>query len=327
MTVAGLSITIPFDLPLGDHRAMLRQLVGAGYTGFWTAETARHDAFTPLAFAAGVAPEAVLGTAIASVYSRGPALLAMTSAALADAAPGHFRLGIGASSALFAEDWNDARFDRPVARVRDMSRFLRAALAGERIDQQYDTFAVRRFRLERPPAVAPPVLVAALRPAMLHVGADEADGVILNWLSARDVRTIRAEIGREPLAAARIFVAVGDDASAIRAAARPLIATYAGVPAYAAFHRWLGRGEQLAEMWRLGSGGDRKAAGAAVPDEVVDDLIVHGTPAECAAGIRAYCRAGIDDPIVKLLPLGPGRDTTADALALAAEFRAGNPDE
>ena len=39
-----------------------------------------------------------------------------------------------------------------------------------------------------------------------------------------------------------------------------MIAAYLNVPVYAAFHDWLGRGEQLADMWRLWKEGDRKAA-------------------------------------------------------------------
>ena len=320
MTAPGLALTVPLDVPLAEHAPLLQQLAAAGYTGFWTAETARHDAFAPLAFAAAATPQAELGTAIASVYSRGPALLAMTAAAIADAAPGRFLLGIGASSALFAESWNHARFEHPVARVRDTARFLRSALAGERVDRAYETFAVRRFRLDTPPAVAPPVLVAGLRPGMLRVGADDADGVVLNWLSARDVRTVRTVIGAEALAAARIFVCVGEDAALVRDNARGPIATYAAVPAYAQFHRWLGRGDQLAEMWRHAAAGARAEAAAAVPDEVVDDLIVHGTAQQCAAAIREYCTSGVDRPVVKLLRLDPSRDVIADALALAAAY-------
>jgi probable F420-dependent oxidoreductase len=320
MTPTGLGITIPFDIPLADHAPLFHRLVNAGYAGLWTAETARLDAFTPLAFAAAITPDVVVGTAIASVFSRGPALLAMSAAALADAAPGRSILGIGASSAVMTEDWNDSRFHRPLARVRDTARFLRDALAGERVDREYETFAVHRFRLEQAPSSPVLILVAALREAMLRVGADEADGVVLNWLAPHDVRTVRQVVGAEPTVAARIFVCVGDDDALIRESARRLVATYATVPAYADFHRWLGRGEQLAETWRLWAAGDRRGAIAAVPDEVVDDLIVHGSAERCAELVAQYCAAGVDRPIVKLLALDRSRDLVADAVALATSY-------
>ena len=117
----------------------------------------------------------------------------MTAAALAEAAPGRFQLGIGASSPVVVGDWNAADFTRPYARSRDMLRFLRAALAGETVDQAYETFEIRRFRLDRPPATPPGILLAALRPGMLRLAAREADGVILNWLAATDVPQALAE--------------------------------------------------------------------------------------------------------------------------------------
>ena len=64
----------------------------------------------------------------------------MTAAALAEAAPGRFQLGIGASSPVVVGDWNAAEFTEPYARSRDMLRFLRAALAGELVDREFETF-------------------------------------------------------------------------------------------------------------------------------------------------------------------------------------------
>jgi alkanesulfonate monooxygenase SsuD/methylene tetrahydromethanopterin reductase-like flavin-dependent oxidoreductase (luciferase family) len=125
-----------------------------------------------------------------------------------------------------------------------------------------------------------------------------------------------------PLAAARIFVCCSPDTTAVRAAARRLIAGYLSIPGYAAFHRWLGRTAALAPMWDAWTAGDRKAAVAAVPDEVVDDLIVHGTAEECAAGLRTYSEAGVDIPIVKLLALGFHHDLLAEASAVARSYRA-----
>ena len=84
------------------------------------------DAFTPLTLAAAWEPRLRLGTAIAPVYTRGPGLMAMTAAALAETAPGRFQFGIGASSPVVVGDWNAAEFTQPYRRSRDMLRFLRA---------------------------------------------------------------------------------------------------------------------------------------------------------------------------------------------------------
>ena len=299
-------MTVPLaGVPLADHAAVYAALAGAGFTDVWTSEVAGADAFTPLALAAAWQPELRLGTAIAPVFTRGPGLLAMTAAALAETAPGRFSLGIGASSPVVVGDWNAVDFTEPYARSRDMLRFLKAALAGEMVDGDFGTFAVRRFRLERPPAVPPKIQLAALRPGMLRLAAAEADGVILNWLSPADVTTALAELkGAAPdfEVTARIFVCPTDDATHARAIGRRMIAAYLTVPAYAAFHRWLGRGEILEPMWQAWSAGDRKTALAAIPDEVVDDLIVHGNPETCRAKVEAYAKAGVTVPVMALLP-------------------------
>ncbi|WP_433289387.1 LLM class F420-dependent oxidoreductase [Micromonospora sp. CA-244673] len=299
-------MTVPLaGVTLADHATVYAALDRAGFTDVWSSEVAGTDAFTPLALAAAWQPRLRLGTAIAPVFTRGPGLLAMSAAALAEAAPGRFALGIGASSPVLVRDWNAVRFDEPFARTRDVLRFLRAALRGETVDEVYDTFTVRRFTLERPPSVPPPVLLAALRPGMLRLAAAEADGVILNWLAADDVPTALAELGeRRPgfEVAARIFVCPTEDAAYARALGRRLITGYLTVPAYAAFHRWLGRQDSLGPMWEAWAAGDRRGASAAVPDEVVDALILHGSPEECVAQARRYADHGVDVPVLALLP-------------------------
>ena len=299
-------MTVPLGgVPLADHKAVYDALAAAGFTDLWSSEVAGADAFTPLALAAAWTPAMRLGTAVTPVFTRGPGLLAMSAAALAEAAPGRFQLGIGASSPVVVGDWNAVDFSEPYARSRDTLRFLKSALAGELVDHDYGTFALRRFRLERPPATPPQVLLAALRPGMLRLAAAEADGVILNWLSAQDVTTALAEAKSTAPGfdvAARIFVCPTGDAGYARAVGRRLIATYLTVPAYAAFHRWLGREETLTPMWRAWSAGDRKAALAAIPDALVDDLIVHGAPDVCRTKVEAYAKAGVTVPVMALLP-------------------------
>jgi alkanesulfonate monooxygenase SsuD/methylene tetrahydromethanopterin reductase-like flavin-dependent oxidoreductase (luciferase family) len=149
------------------------------------------------------------------------------------------------------------------------------------VTRPYPTFSVNRFRLERVPAQPPSIMLAALRPGMLRLAAREADGAITNWLGAADVSKVRAEVGADVELVARIFVCPTEDRDAARAIGRMMISSYLTVGVYAAFHEWLGRGEALAPMHRAWAAGDRKAANAAIPDEVVDDLLVHGSPAEC----------------------------------------------
>src|SRR6266511_2763592 len=259
-------VTLPLDgVALPAHRELVEELPALGYADVWSAEVSGADAFTPLALAAAWSPALRLGTAIAPAATRGPALLAMSAAAMAEAAPGRFALGIGASSQTIVEQWNAASFEQPFRRTRDTLRFVRRALAGERIDEAFDTFTVRGFRLTRVPEVPPPLLLAALRPGMLRLAGREADGAITNLLAAGDVPKVAAELhsrGQGKELVARLFVCPTEDLDHVRKVGRRLLSTYLNVPVYAEFHRWLGRGAVLAKMWSAWAAGDLRAASA-----------------------------------------------------------------
>ena len=314
-------MTIPLDgVPLHEQRDWIEELVDRGYTDLWTAEAGGSDGFTPLALASTWAPTARLGCAIFPAYTRGPALFAMSAASLASAAPGRFVLGVGSSSNVIVENWNGIPFEKPYQRTRDVVRFLRRALSGEKVSEQYETFQVKGFRLGVPVAEPPKILVAALREGMLKLAGREGDGAIINWLSAEDVKRVAPIVkqqGEGKEIVARIFVCPNPDAEQVRAMARFAVNTYLNVPVYAAFHEWLGREGVLQDMWSKWREGDRKGAAASIPDEVVDDLIVHGPPEKCREHIQRYVENGVDTPVIGLLPLGVDPRQAARDLAPA----------
>jgi probable F420-dependent oxidoreductase len=303
-------ITIPFDdVPLGDQRDWVAEIADLGYTDVWSSEANGADAFTPLALASCWAPTLRLGTAIVPAFTRGPGCLAQSVGALAQAAPGRVALGIGTSSNVIVERWNDIPFDKPYQRTRDMVRFLRQALTGDKVNLELETLQVRGFKLGVVPPEPVPILIAALREGMLRLAGREGDGAVINWLSAEDVKRVTSIVqdaagGAEREIVARIFVAPIDDAATVRSMARFAIAAYLNVPVYAAFHEWLGRGDVLGDMWRLWKEGDRRAALDAIPDEVVDELVVWGSPEACREHVQRYVDAGVTTPALALLPFG-----------------------
>jgi probable F420-dependent oxidoreductase len=303
-------MTVPLPGHLHTHRDRLVELADMGYTDIWSAESDGADAFTPLAMAAAWEPRLRLGTAIVPAYTRSPACFAQSVASMADAAPGRFAIGIGSSSNVIVEKWNGIPFVEPYKKVRDVVRFLNDALSGEKVAKSYDTFEVNGFKLGVRPEVKPKILVAALREGMLRLAGRESDGAIINWLSPTDVRRVAEVVkdaagGEEREIVARIFVCPSENAEVVRAAGRFAIAAYLNVPVYAEFHRWLGRGPQLQGMWDAWKAGDRKAALAAIPDEVVDDILIHGSPAECRAKIQSYFDNGVTTSSLAILALDP----------------------
>ena len=303
-------MTVPLPGHLHSHRERLSELADMGYSDIWSAESDGADGFTPLAMAAAWEPRLRLGTAIIPAYTRSPACFAQSVASLADAAPGRFAIGIGSSSNVIVERWNGIPFVEPYKKVRDVVRFLNDALSGEKVAKKYETFEVNGFKLGVRPEQKPKILVAALREGMLKLAGRESDGAIINWLSPTDVSKVAAVVreaagGQEREIVARIFVCPSENTEVVRAAGRFAIAAYLNVPVYADFHRWLGRGDLLKDMWDHWKAGDRKAALAAIPDEVVDDILIHGSAAHCRAKIDEYFANGVTTSSLAILGLDP----------------------
>jgi alkanesulfonate monooxygenase SsuD/methylene tetrahydromethanopterin reductase-like flavin-dependent oxidoreductase (luciferase family) len=155
---------------------------------------------------------------------------------------------------------------------------------------------------------------------MIRLAARAADGIMINWLSANDLRAVAAEYaaaGGRGQIVDRIMVCPNPDADHVRRAVKPLIARYLSVPGYAEFQRWLGRGEELSDMWEAWAAGDRDAAARAVPDSLVDELVVHRTPEQCREGLAAFVSAGVTMPVVAVLPHGV--DPVKGALSIAED--------
>ena len=325
--------TLPLEgLSLADHRPVIEEAERSGYTDAWTLEVDGADCFTPLALAAAWTRRMRLGTAIANVYTRTPSMLAMSAAALADASSGRFVLGIGSSSPVIVQEWGGIPFEEPLAQTRDTALALRDLLAGKRVTVDTDRIHVHGLRLSRPPSTSVPLHLAALRSGMLRLAGRLGDGVIINWLSPADVarvvpiaREAASSAGRDPEALeviCRIFVCVSDDLEAARTRARREIAAYLTTPVYEAFHAWLGRGEALRPMTAAWRAGDRRGAVASIPDAVVDDLLVIGSPDQCRARIQEYVSNGVTTPVLHFMPAGGTPETlgrqSADALRALA---------
>ncbi|HET9968749.1 MAG TPA: LLM class F420-dependent oxidoreductase [Streptosporangiaceae bacterium] len=306
-----LGMTVPVaGETMAELPAVLDELAAAGYSDIWTSEVNATDAFAPLLMAAQRVPRLRLGTSIAGVFSRSPALMAMSALAVAELSDQPVYVGVGSSSQNMVEQWHGTAFVQPYQRVRDTVRFLRAAFAGGRVTFHGDTFEVDGFRLGRVPPHPPRILVAALREGMLRMAGRESDGVVLNWLSPDDTaRVVPLVLDGNPAAdvVARLFVVTAPDRETARGMARRMVTAYLNTGVYAEYQRWLGRGPALEAMWTAWQAGDRRGALAAVPDSVIDELFVIGTPAEIRSGVAGYVRAGITIPVLAVL--APDRDS------------------
>jgi probable F420-dependent oxidoreductase len=301
-------LTLPFvGLPLHDHLDLFRQAEAAGYDDLWTGETAGPDGFTPLALAAAVTERIRLATGIVNPYTRGPALLAQQAAALQDASNGRFVLGIGSSSNVIVERWNEIPFVKPLSKVREAIENLRPVFAGER--------GAGGFKLETPPAQPIPIVVAALRGKMLGLAAELGDGAFTNFLPLSGLPQVKEAFGRQDKELVCRFFCVPMPEEQGMGLAKHLFASYGTVPVYAEFFRWLGWAEQLDPMFEAWHGGDRKRALELVPEDLVREIFVFGEPAAMRERLQQFADGGITTLILTAITAPDDVPRFVDALA------------
>ncbi len=317
---------LPIDRQGLDY---VREAERLGVDVAWVPEAWSYDAMTPLAAAAAVTDRIRLGTAIAQIGSRSPALLAMTAMTLQQISQGRFILGLGTSGPQVMEGWHGVRFDRPVARTRETIDIVRMVSRGDRVEYHGDVHRLplpnsggRAIRSRAEP-VHVPVYVASLGPANLRLTGAVADGWIGNSFFCETADVFLDEISAGAESAGRsisdieLTVSVGieftdDVEDAARRHAAGFAFTFGAMGSAKsnfynnAFARQ-GWGEDVAAVQSLWLAGDREAAAARVPLEIGLGQNLIGPPDEIRRRLRQYRDCGIDS-----LRVGPIGDTFDD---------------
>jgi probable F420-dependent oxidoreductase len=295
-----------------------------GYGSFWVAEVTGTEAFSLLGAVSQQEPAMDLGTGVLPLQIRTPALLAMAAASLQALAPDRdVMLGIGVSSPVVAGDWHGASYPaRPLAQMREFLAVLRKCLSEEPVTFVGDFYRLRKFRLGVDLAGRrPKIIVGALGAEMLRLAGEQADGVLLNYLPASHVPWCVSQVrsGGEATIYANVHVGIGDREAAAPQARRDLF-SYAVVDAYARSFTRAGFGDAVAAIRAAHLAGDRAAALAAVPDEMIDAIDVVGSSDLVGATIAAYRRAGVQVPVV--FPVTWGAAEADETATLDATLRA-----
>jgi probable F420-dependent oxidoreductase len=296
MTRLGFTAPI-FGFDVRDTAQLAGELESKGYTDCWSAETSGPDGFS-VASAVGVMTSSLrVGVAIAPVFTRPPALIAMSTLAAWQATDGRFCLGLGASSPVIVEGWMGTPLDKPLARMRETVEVVRAAFAGEKVEVNGTTVRVKGFRLDGAPKQDPSIFLAALGPKMMELTNEVADGIVLYLASEEGVRiAANACPGKE--IAERILVCPDEDVDQVRAAVRWMMTPYVAVPAYNRFIAAQGfedEARQVSEAW---SNNERDKARDAISDRLIDALVIMGSTPECKERLESFREAGLTTPIL-----------------------------
>src|SRR5262245_17082580 len=303
----GLTLPLPM-LPLSAHRELVERAEAAGYTDLWSGETNGPDGFTPVTLAAAWTDQVRLGTGVVGVMQRGRALLAQEAAAVADASHGRFALGIGASSDRIIEGWNGMPFEKPLSKMSETIDFLRTVLAGERGEGG--------FKLERPPEMKVPIIVAALRGKMLRLAVEKGDGAFTNFLPLAGLPQVAKQLEGAPEGFELLcrFFCIPGEREQVEPLARFMFSSYITVPVYENFYRWLGYGEKIDEMVEAWNAKDRQKAAEAAPWDLIEEMFIFGEPAAMKDRLGAFVEGGITLPVITPITTPEGLGELIEAL-------------
>ena len=317
-------------MPLENRRDVLLSLATAadrlGYDGYFLPETWAYDTTVLLAEAAVKTERITLGTGILSVWNRSAATIAMAAATLASASGGRFVLGLGASTPQLTEGLHDLPYTAPVPRMRRTLEQVRALLRGERIPLAV-TSSARPLKLNVPAVPDLPIYLAALGDASVRLTGELADGwtpfIYPRRCLADGVERLRegaARGGRPerlPIVAPSVPAVVSDDPAKAREGAAWFVAFYL-VSMGTLYRQSLARQGFGKAVEAVLAANAPRFAGLVPPDaeELLEELIVFGTPVEARRRLARWHEAGAALPILLLQPNLSGEELeyTLDAL-------------
>ena len=304
-----------------------------GYDSVWMAEGHGGDQFAILGAIAAQTERVKLGTCISSVFVRSAPTIAMSAAVVDQLSGGRFILGLGSSHKVQVEPEHGVPYSKPVTRVRETAEVVRRLLRDGRVSFDGETVTIENYELWfQPLRPSLPIYFSGVRPKMIGVCGEEADGVILVFTTldtgaeARQYIAAGAErTGRDPGAVdvtSLLPTAVADDPADAFDALRPGVAMYTGFfPRYNQMAVDQGFAEEAAAIAEAWSRGDHEAATRAVSDEHIDSVCIAGTPERCRERIADYHASGIDLPMIAPMATGPNAKEMAEAAIRACAPR------
>jgi F420-dependent oxidoreductase-like protein len=326
----------------GSFARYVQRLEDAGVGYLWAGEAYTADAVSTLGFLAAISSRAQIGSAILPLYTRSPSLLAMTAVGLDKLSGGRFILGLGASGPQVIEGFHGIPYDTPLARTAEIIEICRSVWRRERLDYQGTHYQIpladgRGTGLGKPLKIIDhpvreriPIYVASLGPKNVEMTAALAEGWLpLHfwpdraadvWGAALAAGQARRQDGLPPLQiVAGGPLAIGEDVAPLRDLARPNLALYFGGMGargqnfYNDVLRRYGFEREAGQIQDAYLGGDKQAAAAMVPGELVAGISLVGPEGFVRDRIAAYRDAGVT--ILNVHPVGPNGAADIETVA------------
>ncbi|GEM34482.1 LLM class F420-dependent oxidoreductase [Nocardia neocaledoniensis NBRC 108232] len=317
-----IGLSINYSGGFKEVAAEVADLERAGLDIVFVPEAYSFDAVSALGFLAARTERVQLASGILQLYTRTPSLTAMTAAGLDFVSDGRFILGLGASGPQVIEGFHGVPYDAPIGRTRELVEICRKVWRREKLNYQGKYYQIplpadrgtglgKELKLiNHPVRERIPVLLAALGPKNVELAAEIAEGwqpIFFLPEKAKDVWGDALAAGkakRDPaLGELDIFagpaLAIGENVTPLLEFVKPHLALYIGGMGakgknfYHTLATKYGYGDAANRIQELYLAGDKQAAAAAVPDELVRDVSLIGPESFVKDRIAAMAEAGV----------------------------------
>ena len=274
----------------------------------WIPETWGMENFSMLGLASKENTFSKIGSSIINIYSRSPSLIAMGASTIDTISNGRLILGLGTSSVPIVENFHGNSFDTPVQRMKEYVEIIRLALQGEKINYSGKIFTLKDFSLlTKPIRKEIPIYLAAINQKMVEMTWDIADGVIFYLRPKSEMKETISKMQKKKKidTTLQIITCIHEDEEKARNRAKKTLSFYIAVgKIYREFLQSTGYSDEVKiineEYKKNGLDGLQEF----VPEKMLDDLCIAGTPATAIKKLDAFRDVGIDLPIIQFNPIG-----------------------
>ena len=274
----------------------------------WIPETWGMENFSMLGLASKENTFSKIGSSIINIYSRSPSLIAMGASTIDTISNGRLILGLGTSSVPIVENFHGNSFDTPVQRMKEYVEIIRLALQGEKINYSGKIFTLKDFSLlTKPIRKEIPIYLAAINQKMVEMAWDIADGVIFYLRPKSEMKETISKMQKKKKidTTLQIITCIHEDEEKARNRAKKTLSFYIAVgKIYREFLQSTGYSNEVKIINEEYEKNGLNSLQELIPEKMLDDLCIAGTPATAIKKLDAFRDVGIDLPIIQFNPIG-----------------------
>ena len=274
----------------------------------WIPETWGMENFSMMGLASKENTFSGIGSSIINIYSRSPSLIAMGASTIDIISNGRLILGLGTSSVPIVEDFHGNSFESPVQRMKEYVEIIRMALQGQKINYSGKIFSLKDFSLlTKPVRKEIPIYLAAVNHKMVEMTWDIADGVIFYLRPKNEMKETISKMQKKKKidTTLQIITCIHEDEEKARNRAKKTLSFYIAVgKIYREFLQSTGYSNEVKIINEEYEKNGLNSLQELIPEKMLDDLCIAGTPATAIKKLDAFRDVGIDLPIIQFNPIG-----------------------